>query len=147
MAQLTLSPVQVTVFIKRKPGMSEEEFHKYWTEVHAPLVEEWLAKHGGLRYVQHHTPSWLRQQVSAAWAELGASPNMADYDGIGEVTVRNIQDLKTALEDLYYRDRVVPDQLAFMDTNSTILSAGWAEVKVDNGSVIRTTLQTRGFWV
>lgn len=40
------------MFIKRKSGLSEEEFHSYWTEKHPEVVNEWLAKHGVVSYVQ-----------------------------------------------------------------------------------------------
>lgn len=43
---------RLTMFIKRKSGLSEEEFHSYWTEKHPEVVNEWLAKHGVVSYVQ-----------------------------------------------------------------------------------------------
>lgn len=46
--------LKLTLFAKRKQGMSEDDFGKYWTEKHAPLVKEWLAKHGIVRYAQVH---------------------------------------------------------------------------------------------
>jgi uncharacterized protein (TIGR02118 family) len=44
--------IKVIVVVKRKPGISREEFYKYWENVHGPLV----AKHiPGLRkYIQNH---------------------------------------------------------------------------------------------
>jgi uncharacterized protein (TIGR02118 family) len=44
--------IKVMVMVKRKPGISREEFYKYWKEVHGPL----MARHiPGLRkYVQNH---------------------------------------------------------------------------------------------
>lgn len=45
-------PFKLTMFIKRKPGLSEEEFHSYWTEKHPAVVNEWLTKHGVVKYVQ-----------------------------------------------------------------------------------------------
>lgn len=44
--------LRFTMLIKRKPDISEEEFHKYWTEVHPSVVNEWLAKHGVVQYIQ-----------------------------------------------------------------------------------------------
>lgn len=35
-----------TVCATRKSTMSEEEFHRYMSENHAPLVREALARHG-----------------------------------------------------------------------------------------------------
>ncbi len=44
--------IKVMNIVKRKPGISREEFYKYWKDVHGPLV----AKHiPGLRkYIQNH---------------------------------------------------------------------------------------------
>ena len=50
--------VKTITFIKRKPGMSVEDFGQYWRTKHAPIV----TKLPGLRrYVQCHTiPSGYR---------------------------------------------------------------------------------------
>lgn len=41
----------MVAFIKRKEGMSLEDFYKYWEDVHGPLVKPWAEKHG-LTYKQ-----------------------------------------------------------------------------------------------
>jgi len=44
--------IKVINVVKRKPGISREEFYKYWKNVHGPLV----AKHipGMRKYIQNH---------------------------------------------------------------------------------------------
>lgn len=44
-----------TLHAKRKPGMSEDEFHEHWSRVHVPIVNAWLARHGVTDYVQVST--------------------------------------------------------------------------------------------
>lgn len=44
--------LKFTLLVKRKEGMSEDEFHKYWTEKHPEIVNKWLAGHGVIRYIQ-----------------------------------------------------------------------------------------------
>jgi uncharacterized protein (TIGR02118 family) len=46
--------VVLTCLVRRKAGMSPEEFHRYWREQHGPLV---IATESGshvIRYEQHH---------------------------------------------------------------------------------------------
>lgn len=49
-----------TVCAFRKSSMSEEEFHRYMSETHAPLVRDALARHGITRYTmvrrRHENP-------------------------------------------------------------------------------------------
>ncbi len=44
-------PVRTVAILGRKPGMSFEEFDRYWLQVHAPLAAQLP---GVLRYAQHH---------------------------------------------------------------------------------------------
>lgn len=45
------NPVRTVAILGRKPGMSFEQFDRYWLEVHAPLAAQLP---GLLRYVQRH---------------------------------------------------------------------------------------------
>ena len=47
--------VKLTYCLRRKPGMSLEEFQRYWRDTHAPLVAESAEALGIRRYVQVHT--------------------------------------------------------------------------------------------
>lgn len=44
--------IRITVLANRNPNISEEEYHKHWTEKHAPLVSSWLQRHGVVKYTQ-----------------------------------------------------------------------------------------------
>lgn len=44
--------VRFSMMIRRRPNMSEDEFQHYWTEMHGPIVKEWLARHGFIKYTQ-----------------------------------------------------------------------------------------------
>jgi EthD domain len=44
--------IRFTFGIKRKQGVSEEEFHKHWAERHGPLVSQVLLRTKVIRYVQ-----------------------------------------------------------------------------------------------
>lgn len=34
--------LRLCLLIPRKKGLTEEEFHKHWADIHGPLVTEWL---------------------------------------------------------------------------------------------------------
>lgn len=50
--------IKVSMFTTRKEGISEAEFHKYWTERHSKVVSEWLQRNGVVRYSQVSVRCW-----------------------------------------------------------------------------------------
>jgi uncharacterized protein (TIGR02118 family) len=46
--------VKLTCLVRRRPGMSPEEFHTYWRDHHGPLVASTASGSHVIRYVQHH---------------------------------------------------------------------------------------------
>jgi hypothetical protein len=43
---------KLTIAAKRNPNLRETEFHDYWSNVHGPKAEAWMAKWGVLSYIQ-----------------------------------------------------------------------------------------------
>ena len=97
--------------------MSEEEFHRHWTNSHAPKVSEHLRKHGIFGYtqvlwthvqtersaiadpVQYHTPSWLRAEARSQLPTLGdfTVENAVDYDGFVELRMPELSCFENAM--------------------------------------------------
>ncbi len=48
--------VRLTCLLRRKPGLSPEEFHRHWAEVHGPLIAASRSGRHVLRYEQHPRP-------------------------------------------------------------------------------------------
>jgi uncharacterized protein (TIGR02118 family) len=48
--------IKLTCLIRRKDGMSPEDFHAYWRDHHGPLVVSTQSGSHVLRYEQHHRP-------------------------------------------------------------------------------------------
>jgi len=46
--------VKLTCLVRRRAGMSPEEFHAYWRDNHGPLVASTASGSHVIRYVQHH---------------------------------------------------------------------------------------------
>ena len=66
---------------KRKPGMSREEFGRYWTTTHA---DKGKRVPGVVRYVVNHAP------------DLSGSGRELAYDGFAEVWFDSIDDMRAA---------------------------------------------------
>ena len=46
--------VKLTCLVRRRAGMTPEEFHRHWREHHGPLVASTRSGSHVIRYVQHH---------------------------------------------------------------------------------------------
>jgi len=44
--------IRISFLAHRNESMTEDEFNQYWTQKHAPLVSDWLAKYGVIKYTQ-----------------------------------------------------------------------------------------------
>jgi uncharacterized protein (TIGR02118 family) len=105
--------VKLVYCIRRREGVSAEEFHRYWLEDHAPLVSSVADAIGALRYVQSHT---VEPELNAL---LQASRGAEDpYDGITEVWWESLADLQSALETTQGQEaqgRLMQDEATFID--------------------------------
>jgi len=71
-----------TVYVlRRKPGMSLEEFQKYWLETHGPLVRKHAATLGIQRYIQVHS----RPPQAARPADPIRGEMLEAFDGVAEL--------------------------------------------------------------
>jgi hypothetical protein len=71
--------VKIVYCLRRKPGISREEFQRYWLETHGPKVKAAADAIGMRRYVQSHTiETPLNGAVATSRGGLEA------YDGIME---------------------------------------------------------------
>jgi uncharacterized protein (TIGR02118 family) len=73
--------LRIEFALRRKPGMSREDFQQYWRDVHGPLVARHSTTLAIHRYIQLHT---LDDPINEALAEArgGMEP---PYDGVAEL--------------------------------------------------------------
>ena len=109
--------VKLTCVLRRKAGMSPEDFHRYWREQHAPLVLS--TAHGShvLRYEQHHRPL----------DDYGAGDD-GGYDGVTEQWFSSMEDYRASLAEadfaLVWEDLgrfLDTDRLAFVVTEEPVV--------------------------
>ena len=74
--------VKLTYCLRRKQGMTWEEFSRYWSDVHAPLVQARAEALGIRRYVQVRTVQ-DRDLAARLQTRNGGSPE--PFDGIAEL--------------------------------------------------------------
>ncbi len=72
--------VKLIFCLRRRPDITEEEFHRYWREEHGPLVSRHASALGIRRYVQLHTE---RGPVNAVLAASRGTPEA--FDGVAEL--------------------------------------------------------------
>jgi uncharacterized protein (TIGR02118 family) len=83
--------VKLIFCLRRLPGLSREEFQRYWREVHGPLVRRHAAVLRIRRYVQVHT---FDDPLNAA---LQGGRGSADaFDGVAELWWDSREDLVAA---------------------------------------------------
>ena len=106
--------IKMTMFLKRKPGLSHSEFVRHHIERHGPLFRSIPeAKVHCLRYIQTH-PVTLN---------TGVAKN-ADYDGTAELWFDNEAGMAAVLGSDTYRGTVFPDEQTFLDHENTLTLVG-----------------------
>lgn len=73
--------VTLVFVLRRRSDLSEEDFHRYWRDQHAPLVRTHAAALGIRRYSQLHTAD--TPFTEAIRASRGCEPS--EYDGVALV--------------------------------------------------------------
>jgi uncharacterized protein (TIGR02118 family) len=115
--------------LRRLPGLSREEFQRYWRETHGPLVRGHAAALGLERYVQVH----------AAHDDLGAGLRASrgapePYDGVAELWWKDRASFEAALATPAAQRagaELLADERRFIDLASSPLWLGEEHPVVD----------------
>lgn len=83
--------IKLVFCLKRKEGMSREEFQSYWLDTHGPLVRERATALGCRRYVQVHTAT---TPLDDFLRESRGAPE--DFDGVAELWWDSVDELAAA---------------------------------------------------
>ena len=112
--------IKLVFMVRRREGITREEFQRYWKEEHAELVQ----RHAGLlrirRYVQTHARDTDLDDALAG--SRGSEPRQ--YDGVAELWWDSIDDLvqaATSEEGQTAQQALLEDERRFIDlANSPI---------------------------
>ncbi|HLG92206.1 MAG TPA: EthD domain-containing protein [Acidimicrobiales bacterium] len=99
--------VKLICFLRRKPGLTAEEFHRYWREHHGPLVASTRSGQHALRYEQNHR---LAQDYER-------DPD--GFDGVTEQWFASLEDFYASLQEPDYQ-QIAADLERFLDTERLV---------------------------
>ena len=96
--------VKLLCFLKRKEGLTSEEFHRHWRETHGPLIASRpnLARHI-IRYEQHRR---------LTGGSVVGSPG---YDGVAVQWFNSLDDFMAFVSEPEYSEHIYPDEEKFLD--------------------------------
>jgi uncharacterized protein (TIGR02118 family) len=124
--------VKIVFCLRRKPGLSPQEFQDYWRTRHAPLVQERAQSLGIRRYVQSHTLYDPRLNGLAEQRGFVGEP----FDGVAELWFDSGEVLhanpNAPAASLQAAKDLLTDEGNFIDlANSPILVAREIEILVE----------------
>jgi len=101
--------IKLVCFLKRKEGLTREEFYDHWENRHAPLIASTpeLARHI-VRYEQ------LRRTTHQPW--MGSE----DYDGITLQWMESAEAFEAFIAEPTYAELIAPDEARFLDTSALV---------------------------
>ncbi len=109
--------IKMTMMLKRNPKLTHEEFVKHHIEKHGPLFRQIPeAKDHVIRYLQTHP-------IQEKSAVIGVN----DFDGTAELWFDSVEGLDTVLSSEFYKTKVYPDELTFLDHANTLVTLGYQD--------------------
>ncbi|KAI5892746.1 uncharacterized protein SCHCODRAFT_02701622 [Schizophyllum commune H4-8] len=103
--------VRLIYLLKRRKGMTHEEFSDYWLNVHSKIFTGSRVAHQyTVRYDQMH----LSPSAMKAWSEKYGFP-AATYDGVVLLEADSFEDLQQVFDSPEYKALMQPDEHNFID--------------------------------
>ena len=121
--------IKLVFALRRRDGMSREEFQRYWRERHAPLVERHAEALRIRRYVQVHTRETdLDEAISAP-----RGGEVPPFDGVAELWWDSLDDVVAAYSSEAGQAagaELLADEQRFIDLRSSAIWFGEENVVV-----------------
>lgn len=106
--------IKMTMFLKRHPDLSHEEFVRHHIEDHGPLFRSIPeAETHVLRYIQTHPVAPPTDTVP-----------QADFDGTAEIWFDRPEGMQAVMHSDTYQNTVFPDEKMFLDHDNTLILVG-----------------------
>ncbi|KAG6549698.1 hypothetical protein Mapa_008678 [Marchantia paleacea] len=118
--------LKLTLLVKRKEGISFEDFDNHWTNNHGPLLASIpIFKEKLIKYTQVHM-SQKHMNI------MNGLPMMKGYDGIMEAYAEKMEDFEALFECEEYKSIIMPDEDLFVDRSQCQMFIGYEEMHWDN---------------
>ncbi|KAI0430877.1 EthD domain-containing protein [Xylaria sp. FL1042] len=124
----------LTMCAYKREGMDDEEYRKYMTEHHVPLVRGLMVKHGIDKYSMTHNSLSTRSLMSKIFDAQFA--NVADYDCIVQIQFRDIEQFIALKADPEYKKALFADHEKFADTKRTRMTIGYVRDFLRDGTIV-----------
>ncbi|KAI0856136.1 EthD domain-containing protein [Xylaria cubensis] len=124
----------LTMCAYKREGMDEEDYRKYMTEHHVPLVRNLMVKHGIDKYSMAHNPLSTRSLMSKIFDSQFS--NVADYDCIVQIQFRDIEEFIALKADPEYKKALFADHENFADTKKTKMTIGYIRDFLRDGAIV-----------
>jgi hypothetical protein len=154
--------VKATFLVSKKEGLSDEEFRKHYTEVHAPMALEVCKRHGVLDYnivcvmvlcplFERPTPPTDRglfvgeygadhkqhfnteAERAVARAAFGEKATFIDCDAITTFIFPDMESLIGSFADPEYQEKLAPDERRFSNGQKSQFAVSDEFVVLANG--------------
>lgn len=102
--------VKLIICASRKPGMTRDEFSRYWRERHGPLVKS-------VTEFSRHVRKYVQCHLNEAAVPFGIP---APYDGVAELWFDSVESAAAAFREPRYLEIIRPDELKFADPQKCI---------------------------
>ncbi|KAI0517870.1 EthD domain-containing protein [Xylaria bambusicola] len=124
----------LTMCAYKREGMDDEDYRKYMTEHHVPLVRDLMVKHGIDKYSMTHSPPPTRALMNKIFDAQFA--NVADYDCIVQIQFRDIDQFIALKADPEYKRALFADHEKFADTKRTRMTIGYVRDFLRDGMLV-----------
>jgi uncharacterized protein (TIGR02118 family) len=101
--------IKLIAMLKRKPGMTEEEFHAHWRDVHGPLVMSTKSGQHALRYEQNH-------RVAGDLRHVGLADG---YDGVTVQWYDSVESFRASQQEPDFA-LIAEDMAKFLDLDALV---------------------------
>ena len=117
--------ITMIVFVRRKQGLSREQFSQYWFEQHGPLVKS-------IPEFMRHVRKYIQYHPATGHAATGSLfGDIPGYDGVGEIWYDSREAMNASFQEPAYLEIIKPDELKFIDIAGCLSFIGDERVMFD----------------